>query len=204
MQAFTLTVYQLGERHLARFDHRGAAIGIDSGLLRIYWTTLKLVRYSLLTIGRMMAIGFHDAVFRDGRDARSGVRRTGWLYPFFGTDAGLARRSVDGYDTFLSNVSLLAVLQKIYRTQCGLMSDIDGGANSSGGGGIKMIDAQSIVVASTAPRWYESLREILRYVFIQAWYSRRWSEFWSHLIQEYVFTWDGRARGQYPRAGSRR
>jgi lactate permease len=38
-------------------------------------------------------------------------------------------------------------------------------ANSSGGVMGKMIDAQSIVVASTATRWYGHEGDILRYVF---------------------------------------
>ena len=41
-------------------------------------------------------------------------------------------------------------------------------ANSSGGVMGKMIDAQSIVVASTATRWYGHEGDILRYVF---WHS---------------------------------
>lgn len=41
-------------------------------------------------------------------------------------------------------------------------------ANSSGGVMGKMIDAQSIVVASTATRWYGHEGNILRYVF---WHS---------------------------------
>jgi len=41
-------------------------------------------------------------------------------------------------------------------------------ANSSGGVMGKMIDAQSIVVASTATRWYGHEGDILRYVFIHS------------------------------------
>ena len=41
-------------------------------------------------------------------------------------------------------------------------------ANSSGGVMGKMIDAQSIVVASTATRWFGHEGEILRYVFIHS------------------------------------
>jgi lactate permease len=41
-------------------------------------------------------------------------------------------------------------------------------ANSSGGVMGKMIDAQSIVVASTATRWYGHESEILRYVFFHS------------------------------------
>jgi lactate permease len=41
-------------------------------------------------------------------------------------------------------------------------------ANSSGGVMGKMIDAQSIVVASTATRWYGHEGSILRYVFFHS------------------------------------
>lgn len=41
-------------------------------------------------------------------------------------------------------------------------------ANSSGGVMGKMVDAQSIVVASTATRWYGHEGEILRYVFFHS------------------------------------
>jgi lactate permease len=41
-------------------------------------------------------------------------------------------------------------------------------ANSSGGVTGKMIDAQSIVVASTATRWYGHEGSILRFVFLHS------------------------------------
>ena len=41
-------------------------------------------------------------------------------------------------------------------------------ANSSGGVMGKMIDAQSIVVASTATKWYGHEGSILRYVFFHS------------------------------------
>ena len=55
-----------------------------SGLMRVYWKTLKLVRYSLLTIAAMLAIGFTTRY--SGLDATLGLAfaKTGFLYPFFG------------------------------------------------------------------------------------------------------------------------
>jgi lactate permease len=47
----------------------------------------------------------------------------------------------------------------------GLSSVLMGAANSSGGVMGKMIDAQSIVVASTATNWYGHESSILRFVF---------------------------------------
>jgi lactate permease len=43
-----------------------------------------------------------------------------------------------------------------------------GAANSSGGVMGKMVDAQSIVVASTATNWYGHEGSILRYVFFHS------------------------------------
>jgi lactate permease len=43
-----------------------------------------------------------------------------------------------------------------------------GAANSSGGVMGKMIDAQSIVVASTATNWFGHEGDILRYVFFHS------------------------------------
>ncbi len=43
-----------------------------------------------------------------------------------------------------------------------------GAANSSGGVMDKTIDAQSIVVASTATRWFNHEGDILRYVYFHS------------------------------------
>jgi lactate permease len=145
----------------------GFAMGYSvRGLLRVYWKTLKLVRYSLLTIAAMMAIGFSTRY--SGMDATLGLAfaRTGWLYPFFGTMLGWLGVALTGSDTS-SNV-LFGSLQKITATQLGLSPILMGAANSSGGVMGKMIDAQSIVVASTATRWYGHEGDILRYVFFHS------------------------------------
>jgi lactate permease len=136
------------------------------GLLRVYWKTLMLVRSSLLTIAVMMAIGFTTRY--SGMDATLGLAfaKTGWLYPFFGTMLGWLGVALTGSDTS-SNV-LFGSLQKITATQLGLSPVLMSAANSSGGVMGKMIDAQSIVVASTATRWYGHEGDILRYVFFHS------------------------------------
>ena len=88
------------------------------------------------------------------------------LYPFFGTMLGWLGVALTGSDT-ASNV-LFGGLQRITAEQLGLSPILMASANSSGGVMGKMIDAQSIVVASTATRWYGHEGEILRYVF---WHS---------------------------------
>ena len=52
--------------------------------------------------------------------------------------------------------------------QLGLSPVLMAAANSSGGVMGKMIDAQSIVVASTATQWYGHEGDILRYVFFHS------------------------------------
>jgi lactate permease len=135
-------------------------------LLRQYGSTLMRVRYSLLTISAMMAIGFMTRY--GGLDATMGLAfaRTGVLYPFFGTMLGWLGVALTGSDT-ASNV-LFGSLQKISAQQLNLSPTLMCAANSAGGVMGKMIDAQSIVVASTATEWYGHEGKILRYVFFHS------------------------------------
>jgi lactate permease len=132
-------------------------------LVRHYWATVKRVSASLLTIAAMLAIGYVTRYA--GIDAILGLAfaRTGVLYPFFGTMLGWLGVALTGSDTS-SNV-LFGSLQRITAQQLGLSPTLMAAANSSGGVMGKMIDAQSIVVASTATRWYGHEGRILRYVF---------------------------------------
>ena len=135
-------------------------------LLRKYWETIVLVRYSLLTIAAMLALGFTTRY--SGTDATMGLAfaHTGVLYPFFGAMLGWLGVALTGSDT-ASNV-LFGGLQKVTSEQLGLNPNLMAAANSSGGVMGKMIDAQSIVVASTATRWYGHEGDILRYVFFHS------------------------------------
>ena len=137
-----------------------------SELAAAYWRTLKLVRFSLVTIAAMMAVGFTTRY--SGVDATLGLAfaATGFLYPIFGTMLGWLGVALTGSDTS-SNV-LFGSLQRITAEQIGLSPTLMAAANSSGGVMGKMIDAQSIVVASTATRWYGHEGEILRYVFVHS------------------------------------
>jgi lactate permease len=145
----------------------GLAMGCSvATMAKTYWQTLKLVRLSLVTISAMMAVGFTTRY--SGLDATMGLAfaQTGWLYPFFGTMLGWLGVALTGSDTS-SNV-LFGSLQKITAEQLGLSPVLMAAANSSGGVMGKMIDAQSIVVASTATRWYGHEGDILRYVFVHS------------------------------------
>ena len=114
----------------------------------------------------MLALGFTTRY--SGLDATLGLAfaQTGVLYPFFGTLLGWLGVALTGSDTS-SNV-LFGSLQRITAEQLGLSPTLMAAANSSGGVMGKMVDAQSIVVASTATRWYGHEGEILRYVFFHS------------------------------------
>jgi lactate permease len=145
----------------------GLAMGLPPReLLRTYRQTFWRVRYSLLTIAGMLALG--NVTRYSGTDATLGLAmaKTGVLYPFFGTLLGWLGVALTGSDTS-SNV-LFGSLQKITSEQIGLSAVLMGAANSSGGVMGKMIDAQSIVVASTATNWYGHEGEIMRYVFFHS------------------------------------
>ncbi len=131
-----------------------------------YGRTIKLCAISLITISAMLAIGTLTRL--SGVDATLGLAfaATGVLYPFFGTLLGWLGVALTGSDT-ASNI-LFGNLQKITSEQLGLSSVLMGAANSSGGVMGKMIDAQSIVVASTATNWYGHEGSILRYVFLHS------------------------------------
>ena len=135
-------------------------------LFKEYWETIKLTKFSLLTISAMFGIGYLTRY--SGLDATLGLAfaQTGVLYPLFGTMLGWLGVALTGSDT-ASNV-LFGGLQKTTAEQLGLSPVLMAAANSSGGVMGKMIDAQSIVVASTATKWYGHEGDILRYVFFHS------------------------------------
>jgi lactate permease len=135
-------------------------------LIGEYGRTIKLCAISLITISAMLAIGTLTRL--SGVDATLGLAfaATGVLYPFFGTLLGWLGVALTGSDT-ASNI-LFGNLQKITSEQLGLSPILMGAANSSGGVMGKMIDAQSIVVASTVTNWYGHESSILRYVFLHS------------------------------------
>jgi lactate permease len=135
-------------------------------LARQYLRTLWVVRFSLITIAAMLALGYLTRY--SGLDATMGLAfaATGIFYPMFGTLLGWLGVALTGSDT-ASNV-LFGGLQRVTSEQLGISPVLMAAANSSGGVMGKMVDAQSIVVASTATRWYGHEGEILRYVFFHS------------------------------------
>jgi lactate permease len=135
-------------------------------IVRSYGRSFRTVLPSLLTIAAMLALGYLTRF--SGLDTTMGLAfaATGLLYPYFGTMLGWLGTAVTGSDT-ASNV-LFGNLQRVTSEQLGLPPVLMASANSSGGVMGKMIDAQSIVVASTATQWFGQEGRILRYVFVHS------------------------------------
>jgi len=135
-------------------------------LLQTFFKTVFTIRFTVITIAAMLALGFITRYC--GLDATMGLAfaRSGVLYPFFGTLIGWLGTATTGSDTS-SNV-LFGSLQKLTAQQIGVSPILMASANSAGGVMGKMIDAQSIVVASTATQQYGQEGSILRFVF---WHS---------------------------------
>jgi len=170
----------------------GAAIALGVGLRRaakIYWQTLLRVRVSLLTISAMMALGYTTRY--SGTDTTLGLAMasTGWLFPFFSPLIGWLGVALTGSDTS-SNV-LFGNLQKVTAEQLGFSPILTCAANSSGGVMGKMIDAQSIVVASVATGGHPespAAGTILRAVF---WHSIALAVLVGILVMLQAYVWPG-------------
>jgi lactate permease len=117
-------------------------------ILNVYARTIWRIRISLLTIALMLALGFTTRF--SGTDTTIGLTlaATGSLFPFFSPLIGWLGTALTGSDTS-SNV-LFGNLQQVTAQQLMLPPILTTASNSSGGVMGKMIDAQSIVVASVA------------------------------------------------------
>jgi lactate permease len=135
-------------------------------LFKIWLNTIKRVKISLLTIAAMLALGF--CTKSAGLDATMGLAfaATGAVFPFFSAMLGWLGVALTGSDTS-SNV-LFGGLQKITAQQLGLNPIMTAAANTCGGVMGKMIDAQSLVVASVATHQEGQEGTILRYVFFHS------------------------------------
>jgi lactate permease len=135
-------------------------------IFQVFLETMVSVRFTLITISALMAIGFITRYC--GMDATLGLAfaRTGIFYPFFGTLIGWLGTASTGSDTS-SNV-LFGSLQKLTAQQLNISPYLMASANSSGGVMGKMVAPQSIVVATTATESYGSEGNILRFVFLHS------------------------------------
>jgi lactate permease len=135
-------------------------------MIKTWGETFGIMKFSLLTIVAMLALGYTTRYA--GMDGTLGLAfaNTGWFYPFFGTLIGWIGTALTGTDA--ASNALFGSQQVITANKLGLDPTLMAAANSSGGVMGKMIDAQSIVVASVATNYIGKEGVILRYVF---WHS---------------------------------
>jgi lactate permease len=145
----------------------GLLLGLGPGkLLRIFGRTLVRLRFAIVAMTCMLGLGYVTRY--SGMDAVLGLAftRTGWFFPFFGTFIGWLGVALTGSDTS-SNV-LFGGLQKITAQQLNLSPILMCATNSAGGVMGKMIDAQSICIATAATNQVGNEGSIFRFVF---WHS---------------------------------
>lgn len=145
----------------------GLIRGVNIGkLLTIFGHTLFRMRWAVIAISAMLGLGFVTRY--SGSDAVLGLAftHTGWFYPFFGTFLGWLGVALTGSDT--SSNALFGSLQKITAQQLGLDPVLMTAANSAGGVMGKMVDAQSICVATAATNQVGNEGFIFRFV---VWHS---------------------------------
>jgi lactate permease len=126
-------------------------LGMSLGrALTILGQTFRQLVPSLLAISFMVGLAYVTKY--SGMDTVLGLSltRTGWIYPLFGTLLGWLGVALTGTDA--GSNALFGNLQKVTAEQLGLSPILMASANSAGGVMGKMIDAQSIVVASTSTR----------------------------------------------------
>jgi lactate permease len=133
---------------------------------RLFKETVVQMTPSLLAISFMVGLAYVTRY--SGMDTILGLSLTGtgWLFPFFGTLLGWLGVALTGTDA--GSNALFGNLQKVTAEQLGLSPILMGAANTTGGVMGKMIDAQSIVVASTATHQQGREAAIFKAVF---WHS---------------------------------
>jgi len=141
--------------------------GLPAGkIVRIFKSTVLQMTPSLLAISFMVGLAYVTRYC--GMDTIMGLSLTGTgvLYPFFGTLLGWLGVALTGTDA--GSNALFGNLQKVTAEQLGLSPILMGAANSTGGVMGKMIDAQSIVVSSSATKQQGNEAAIFKAVF---WHS---------------------------------
>ena len=155
-------------------------------LMKIFWRTLVRMRLAMVAISFMLGLGYVTRY--SGLDAVLGLAftRTGWMYPFFGTFLGWLGVALTGSDT--SANALFGGLQRITSQQLGIDPILMCAANSAGGVMGKMVDAQSITIATAATEQVGNEGIIFRYV---AWHSVALCSIVGIivLLYAYVFRW---------------
>jgi lactate permease len=155
-------------------------------LMKTFWRTLVRMRLAMVAISFMLGLGYVTRY--SGLDAVLGLAftRTGWLYPFFGTFLGWLGVALTGSDT--SANALFGSLQRITSQQLGIDPVLMCAANSAGGVMGKMVDAQSITIATAATEQVGNEGIIFRFV---AWHSVALCSIVGIIVMlyAYVFRW---------------
>jgi lactate permease len=145
----------------------GFFLGLGPGkIFSIFGRTLFRLRFAIVAMTCMLGLGYVTRY--SGMDAVLGLAftRTGWLFPFFGTYIGWLGVALTGSDT--SSNALFGSLQRITAEQLHLSPILMCGTNSAGGVMGKMVDAQSICIATAATNQVGQEGSIFRFVF---WHS---------------------------------
>jgi lactate permease len=160
-------------------------------LVKIFWRTLIRMRFAVLAISFMLGLGFVTRY--SGMDAVLGLAftRTGWLFPFFGTFLGWLGVALTGSDT--SSNALFGGLQRITAEQLNLSPVLMCAANSAGGVMGKMVDAQSIVVATAATDQVGNEGLIFKFVL---WHSVALASIVGAIVMAYAYLFPGAIPGQ--------
>ncbi len=145
----------------------GLILGLKPGkIFRVFGRTLVRLRFAIVAMTCMLGLGYITRY--SGMDAVLGLAftRTGWFFPFFGTFIGWLGVALTGSDT--SSNALFGGLQRITAQQLHLSPILMCSTNSAGGVMGKMIDAQSICIATAATNQIGNEGSIFRFVF---WHS---------------------------------
>jgi lactate permease len=161
----------------------GTLLGLGPGaMLKIFWKTLVRMRFAIVAMACMLGLGYVTRY--SGMDAVLGLAftRTGWLFPFFGTYIGWLGVALTGSDT--SSNALFGGLQRITAEQLRLSPVLMCSANSAGGVMGKMIDAQSICIATAATNQVGTEGSIFRFVF---WHSVSLAAIVGFIVMMYAY-----------------
>ena len=145
----------------------GLVLGLKPGhIVTIFGRTLHRLRFAIIAMTCMLGLGYVTRY--SGMDAVLGLAftRTGWFFPFFGAYIGWLGVALTGSDT--ASNALFGGLQRITAQQLNLSPILMCATNSAGGVMGKMIDAQSICIATAATNQVGNEGSIFRYVF---WHS---------------------------------
>jgi lactate permease len=145
----------------------GLLLGLKPGrIFKIFGGTMYRLRFAIIAMACMLGLGYVTRY--SGMDAVLGLAftRTKWFFPFFGAYIGWLGVALTGSDT--ASNALFGGLQRITAQQLNLSPILMCATNSAGGVMGKMIDAQSICIATAATNQVGNEGSIFRFVF---WHS---------------------------------